>query len=116
MGEASETTIKVCQSEVSYMQSNQSVNFYESSIADPPPLDESSSSMIMLENDPDEQPIDYPICSNEVAGATRNAVIKEKKKALANKIDELDMINQQLAQETEYVEGLRKNLRIAESR
>ena len=116
MGEASETTIKVTESEVSYMQSNQSVNFYESSIADPPPLDESSSSMVMLENNRDEDPIDYPICSNEAVGATREAVIKDKKNALAGKIDELDMINHQLAQETEYVEGLRKNLRIAESR
>ena len=93
MAEASETTIKVCESEVSYVQSNQSVNFYESSIADPPPLDESSSSMIMLENNRDQHPIDNPICSTEVAGATRKAVIKEKKSALANKIDELDMIN-----------------------
>lgn len=123
MGEASETSIKVCESElisnskneVSYMQSNESVNFYESSIADPP-LDESSSSIIMLQNNRDQHPIDNPICSNEVAGATRKAVINEKRNALANKIDELDMINQQLAQETEYVEGLRKNLRIAESR
>lgn len=49
--------------------------------------------MIMFENNRDKHPIDNPICSNEVAGATRNAVITEKKSALASKIDELDMIN-----------------------
>ena len=93
MGEASETTIKVCQSEVSYLQSNQSVNFYEDSIAEPPPLDESSSSLVMLEHTRDDDPLDYPICSSEVVGATRQAVINEKKGALANKLDELEMIN-----------------------